>query len=101
MRSRQTSFTLFKKPRRLAASELWAKDNKDLILENVDSDVENRVGGHFAAVRLELFKGVDEDVRDHYEKLAKVAPPAVDIEAAIERCIQQCRLSRMQTDGPT
>ena len=78
---------LFKAPRHLAASELWAKDNKAYIKDNVDSGVEIGVGGHFASVRSQLFKGVEEDVRDHYEKLSNAPPPDVEIEKAMQKCI--------------
>lgn len=84
MKASNTGASLFKKPRRLAASELWAKDNKELILENVESDVENGVGGHFAAVRSTLFKDVGEDIRDHYEKLANAPRPDAGVEKIME-----------------
>lgn len=64
----------------MAASELWAKDN-------VDSGVQIGVGGHFASVRSQLFKGVEEDVRDHYEKLSDAPPPDVEVEKAMQKCI--------------
>lgn len=73
----------------MAASELWARDNKALIKENVSSDVENGYGGHFAAARAELFKDVDEDIRDHYEKLSGAPPSDVDVDKAMERCVRQ------------
>ncbi|EPS94989.1 hypothetical protein FOMPIDRAFT_1054615 [Fomitopsis schrenkii] len=97
MKENQTGTTLFKKPRRLAASELWAKDNKEYILENVDSDVENGIGGHFASVRSVLFKDEGEDVRDHYEKLANAPPPDADIEKIMDKnkCLLPAKVSEM------
>ena len=71
----------------MAASELWAKDNKAYIKDNVDSGVEIGVGGHFASVHSQLFKGVEEDVRDHYEKLSDAPHPDVEVEKAMQKCV--------------